>query len=96
MSPGIWTSRNTRSGCRLLDYAQRLDAVARLADDLDAAELPEQEAQLVARELLVVDHDVARSIGVYAGHAVTRSGTASGISMRAHVPSPGTLVSCSW
>ena len=34
---------------------ERLDAVAGLADDLDAAELAEQEAQLVARELLVVD-----------------------------------------
>ena len=43
----------------LLDHAQRLDAVAGLADDLDAADLPEQEAQLLPRQLLVVDDDGA-------------------------------------
>ena len=57
VSPGICTSRNTRSGCRRSIVVERLDAVAGLADDLDAADLPEQEAQLVARELLVVDED---------------------------------------
>ena len=34
---------------------KRLGAVAGLADDLDAAHLAEQEAQLLARQLLVVD-----------------------------------------
>ena len=45
----------------LLDDSQRLDAVGRLAHDLDTAELPEQEAQLLARQLLVV-HDNGRSV----------------------------------
>ena len=40
-----------------VDGRQRLDAVAGLADDLDAADLAEQVAQLVARELLVVHED---------------------------------------
>ena len=42
-------------GLQPLDRRQRLDAVARLADHLDAADLAEQVAQLVARQLLVVD-----------------------------------------
>ncbi len=57
VSPGIWTSRKTRSGCSRSIVSQRLDAVARLADDLDAPDLAEQIAQLVARQLLVVDDD---------------------------------------
>ncbi len=48
-------SRNTRSGSCLLDGGQRLDAVARLADDFDVAELVELVAQLFSCELLVVD-----------------------------------------
>ena len=42
---------------------QRLEPVAGLPDDLDAAELPEQEAQLVPRQLLVVDDDGAELLG---------------------------------
>ena len=37
-----------------IDRGQRLDAVARLPDDLDAADLIEQVAQLVAGQCLVV------------------------------------------
>ena len=44
-------------GLQSLDRAQRLDAVAGLPDHLDAADLAEQIAQLVPRELLVVDQD---------------------------------------
>ncbi len=73
VSPGICTSRNTTSGCSRSIVVQRLDAVARLPDDLDAADLPEQIAQLVARELLVVDQHGAQ---VHA-YAVTRSGSIS-------------------
>ena len=47
-------------GLQPLDRRQRLDAVAGLADDLDAADLPEQVAQLVARQLLVVDEHGAQ------------------------------------
>ena len=43
-------------GLQPVDRRQRLDAVASLSDDLDAADLSEQVAQLVARQLLVV-HD---------------------------------------
>ena len=42
------------------DGLQRLEAVAGLADDLDAAHLVEQVAQLVPRQLLVVDDDGAQ------------------------------------
>ncbi len=61
LNPGIWTSRNTRSGLSALDGAQRFEAVGGLADDIDAADLLEQKAQLVARELLIVDHDHAKT-----------------------------------
>ena len=45
-------------GLVALDGGQRLDAVAGLRDDLDIAELLELVAQLLARQLLVVDdHD---------------------------------------
>jgi hypothetical protein len=40
-----------------LDHAQRFDSVSRLAGDFHAIELPEQKAQLLARQLLVVHHD---------------------------------------
>ena len=41
-------------GLQSLDDVQRLEAIARLTDDLDAADLSEQEPQLIARQLLVV------------------------------------------
>jgi hypothetical protein len=52
----------------------------------------QQETQLLSRELFIVDDDDAD-----AGHqAVARSDmTSSGISIRADVPSPGTLSSLS-
>jgi hypothetical protein len=75
------------------DGRQRFDAVAGLADDFDAADLAEQVAELVARQLFVVDEHGAQ----VHGHAVTRSGSArSGISMLAQVPWPGTLRSFNW
>ncbi len=40
-----------------VDRFQRFDPVARLADDFDAADLAEQIAQLIPRQLLVVDDD---------------------------------------
>ncbi len=82
---------------------QRLHAVACLSDHLYAADLSEQVAQLVARELLVVDQyrsQVHRQSGGpdHPVHqAVIRSGSVtSGISMLAHVPRPTVLVSLSW
>ena len=73
-----------------LDGADGFDAVAGLGDDLDAIQLPELIAQLLARQLLVVHHDHAQG----AAHAVICSGaTSSGTSMRALVPRPGSLLS---
>ena len=63
------------------------------ADNLEAARLLEKEAQLLTRELLIVDDQ-----GADGAHdqAVARSGAvSSGISMRASVPCPGTLCRCS-
>ena len=40
-----------------IDRRESLDAVAGLADHVDAAELPEQEAQLVPSQLFIVDKD---------------------------------------
>src|SRR5262249_21916632 len=82
-------------GLIFLYYAQRLHTVSRLRDDLHAADLLEQEAQLVAGELLVVDDDGAKGVGLRRRrHAVILAGTdTSGITMRAQVPSPGTLSS---
>ena len=85
----------------LFDYVQRLDAVAGLADDLDAAELLEQETQLGPRQLLVVDDDGAEPFSGGSGAVASgdlRAGDmrSSGMTMRAQVPWPGTLSSCSW
>jgi hypothetical protein len=41
-------------GLQPVDRFERLDAVASLADDLDAADLAEQIAELVAGQLLIV------------------------------------------
>ena len=38
-------------------FVEGLDAVGRLADDLHAVDLSEQEAQLVSRELLIIRDD---------------------------------------
>ncbi len=77
-----------------LDRRQRFDAVAGLPDDVDAAELTEQIAQLVPRELFVVHQHRAQICR--RGHAVTRSGSArSGMSTLAQVPLPGSVVSFS-
>ncbi len=83
----------------LLDDAQRLDAVARLADDLHAFDLAEEEAQLFSRKLFVVHDDNAEQVDrVHPGpYAIPLAGTRiSGMTTRAQVPSPGTLSSCSW
>ena len=55
--PGIWISRKMRSRLVLLDRGERLEAVARLPDDLDLADSLELITQLVARELLIVDDE---------------------------------------
>ena len=47
----------------LFDRAKRLDAVAGLADTSIAVELAEQKAELIARELFVVDHERAKRVG---------------------------------
>ena len=72
------------------DHPQRVHAVLRLADDLRPADLSEQEAQFLARQLLVVDDQHAQ--GRRRVHALAFSETtSSGISIRADVPWPGTL-----
>ena len=53
-SPGIWTSRKTRSGSSSSISLQGFQAVLGGADDLDVREFPEQVRQLVAGELFVV------------------------------------------
>ena len=102
VNPGICTSRNTRSGRELLDGLERLGPVARLPDDLDAADLVEQIAQLVACELLVV-HDERAEVAARTDRAavpcqaLARTSLAmSGISILTDVPSPGVLFSLSW
>ena len=80
-------------------YAQRLEPVTGLRDDVDPAHLAEQETQLVAGKLLIVyDNGAERRRAVHSvPHAVILVGTtSSGMTTRAHVPSPGTLSSCSW
>ena len=82
----------------LLYYGQGVHTVSRLPDHVDTAHLLEQEAQLIARELLIV-HDNRAEVGaavLWPVHAVIRSAMlVSGITTRAQVPSPGTLSSCS-
>ena len=86
----------TRSGRVLGDDLERLGAVARLRHDLDAGNLAEEEAQLLPRQLLVVHDHGAKHVGWSSVQAGIRAGTtSSGMTMRAHVPSPGTLSSCS-
>ena len=59
------------------------DPIAGLSDDFDAIDPPEQEAELVARRLFVVDDHCAEGVG----HAGILAGTtSSGIKMRAQVP----------
>ena len=55
-----------------------------------------RKQQLVARQLLVVDDDRAQRPDGISG-AISRAGgmRMSGITIRAQVPSPGTLSSCS-
>ena len=60
--PGIWTSRNADVGRERADDLEGADAVAGLADDLDASDLAEQEAQFFAGRLLVVDDDRAEFV----------------------------------
>ena len=71
-----------------IDRRQGLDAVARLADDRHAPDLPEQESQLVARQLLVVHQNGSSAASPSSpSQAVTRSGMASsGISRLTDVP----------
>ena len=64
---------------------------AACADDLDAAELAEQEAQLVPRQLLVVDDDRrdAVVVGRHGAGLLAAPPASSGISSARTVPSPG-------
>ena len=80
----------------LRDDLERLGTVARLGDDLDARNLAEEEAQLFPRQPLVVDDDRSQLVGARSRQAGILAGTtSSGITIRAHVPPPGTLSSCS-
>src|SRR6185503_3969544 len=83
-------------GGMFVNCPQRFDTIARLVHDLDTVELTEQETQLPARQLFVVDDNRAERLQLRA-HAVILAGTtSSGMTTRAHVPSPGTLSSWSW
>ena len=57
--PGIWTSRNTRSGLSARDGLRGGGAVARLAGDLEAGVFTEQVADPLAGERFVVDDEDA-------------------------------------
>ena len=88
VSPGICTSRNDHVGREPRRSASSASTpLAGLADHLDAADLPEQEAQLLPRQLLVVDDDGReRAVGhaVMAGELARATDAASsGISTRA-------------
>ena len=88
-------SRKTRSGSCALDRRQRLDAVARLADDLDLVQLLELVAQLLPRELFIVDdEDFAQRDALM--RVICSGATSSGTSMRALRASAGLAVSVSW
>ncbi len=79
-----------------VDDPQRFDPVGRLPDDFDIVELAQQKAQFLPRQLFVV-HDDRSKWQNFRRHAVILAGTtSSGITIRAQVPSPGTLSSCSW
>ena len=86
-------------GLQAVDGLERLDAVAGLADHLDPADLSEQIPQLVARELLIVHengpqiHVRLTGIGSCRSRGAVPAPISSGISSRAQVPCPGTLVS---
>ena len=70
------------------DRVDRFEAVAGLGDDLDAAHLVEDVAQLLARQLLVVDDHRAQQVD----QALARSSaTMSGISRRTDVPRPSSV-----
>ena len=58
--PGHLHVEEDEVGLQPLDRVERLDAVAGLADHLDAPDLPEQVSQLVAGQLLVVDEHRAQ------------------------------------
>ena len=90
------------------DGGEGLEAVCRLAHDLDIAKLVELIAELVTRQLFIVDDKDSHSVpregqtpshtftceGVVPPHAVICcTAVSSGISMRALVPCPGSLVS---
>ena len=70
------------------DQLNRFHAVRRIADHVDVAELGEEPAQAVARELLVVDHE--RANARLGHHAVASTGRA-GRRSRTRVPIPGAL-----
>ena len=74
-----------------VDRLDRIRTVVGLTDDLDPADLPEQEPEFFAGQLLVVDQHRAEVV-----HAGMRSGSVrSGISTLTDVPRPVTLDSFS-
>jgi hypothetical protein len=99
VSPGHLDVEHHEIRLVLLDYVQRLDSVSRLADDLDAAELLEQETQL-GRASCSSSTTTCGAVLEVRAPASTRSPVpataSSGMTMRAQVPWPGTLSSCSW
>ena len=76
--PGHLHVQEHHVGLQALDGSQRLEAVGRLPHHLDVAELAEQEAQLVARQLFVVDDDRSQRLmlaaRLRAGHTGRHAG----------------------
>ena len=80
----------------LFDDTQRFDAVPGLADDLDAPELLQEKAQFLPRQLLIVHDDGPEVVFVHVQAVIRAGASSSGMTIRAQVPSPGTLSSWSW
>ena len=86
VSPGICTSRNTRSGVSRPMASSASRPLPACADHLHAADLVEQVAQLFPRQLLVVDHDGAQQVA--SGTGPLLAAPIIGISSVTEVPLP--------
>ena len=66
--PGIWTSRNTRSGSRFSIISTRFQAVGGSVDDFDIGKVLEEKSQFFARQWLVIDQQRRDGGGAALGH----------------------------
>ena len=80
---------------RLLgDHLERRGPITGLRDDFDAGNLSEEETEFLPRQPFVVDDDGAKRVGCASLRPESSPARrAPGMTMRAHVPPPGTLSS---